>query len=205
MVAGSYSFITRSIAFLSSNSPAATMTFLSNPTEKKRESGTRSRTRQIGRALCESSSSTSHEPTKPLAPVAAGYYDGVPQSRGLAADGKYVYVAEKTDGLSIYSNDLATSVRTGTTVVPDHIALGQNYPNPFNPATTIAIELKEKALVTLEVYNYLGQRVATLMNGVVPAGMSTVSFDGTSLSSGVYLYRLQANGQTIAKKMTLLK
>jgi hypothetical protein len=143
--------------------------------------------------------------SNPLAPVESGYYDGVPQSRGLAADGKYVYVAEKTDGLTVYSNDVATSVHTANAVMPETMVLHQNYPNPFNPTTNIAIELKEKAFVSLEVFNYLGQRVAVLLNGQMPSGAFNVPFDGAAFSSGIYVYRLQANGVTIAKKMTLLK
>lgn len=143
--------------------------------------------------------------SNPSVPVEDGYYDGVPQSRGLFADGRYIYVAEKVDGLTIYSNDLISSVGTDGTLIPDAITLNQNYPNPFNPATTITIELKERAHVSLEVFNSLGQRVVILLNDQLPAGKSVVSFDGSKLSSGIYLYRLQANGVTISKKMTLLK
>ncbi len=143
--------------------------------------------------------------TNPSSPVEDGYYDDVPQSRGVTANGRYVYVAEKIDGLTIYSNDLVTSVEDEFSNIPENITLHQNYPNPFNPTTNIAFELKEKAFVSLEVFNSLGQRVAVLLNNQLSAGLTNVSFDGSLLSTGVYLYRLQANGVTIGKKMILIK
>jgi hypothetical protein len=141
----------------------------------------------------------------PSIPVEDGYYDGAPQSRGLTANGKYVYVAEKADGLTIYSNDLVTSVADKDAMIPEYITLHQNYPNPFNPTTKIVVELKEKAFVSLEVFNMLGQRVATLLSNQLESGSYNLSFEGSSLSTGVYLYRLVANGVTITKKMTLIK
>ncbi|MFZ4621533.1 MAG: T9SS type A sorting domain-containing protein [Bacteroidota bacterium] len=143
--------------------------------------------------------------TNPAAPVEDGYYDGVPQSRGVAADGKYVYVAEKGDGLTVYSNDLVTSVGNENGMIPESNVLHQNYPNPFNPSTTISFELKQNATVSLEVFNTLGQRVAVLMSGRIAAGSYTVPFNGTGLASGIYLYRMQANGVTFSKKMSLMK
>ena len=143
--------------------------------------------------------------SNPSSPVEDGYYDGVPQSRGLVVNGKYIYVAEKTDGLTIYSNDLITSGVNENAKIPEAITLRQNFPNPFNPTTNIAIELKEKAFVSLEVFNSLGQRIAVLLNNQMTAGSFNIPFDGSSFSTGVYLYRLQANGVTIAKKMMLIK
>jgi hypothetical protein len=143
--------------------------------------------------------------SNPASPIEDGYYDFVAQSRGVTADGKYVYVAEKADGLTIYSNDLVTSVREEDALIPEQIKLNQNYPNPFNPSTNIVLELKGSAFVSLEVFNSLGQRVVTLLKDQLAAGSYNVAFDGSSLSTGVYMYRLQANGVTFAKKMTLIK
>ena len=142
--------------------------------------------------------------TNPAAPVEAGYYDGVPQSRGVTANGAYIYTAEKVDGVSIYHNDLVTSVGGGGSV-PGKFDLSQNYPNPFNPTTNIAIELPERAFVTLEVYNVLGQRVGVLLRGQMPEGSFTVPFNASALSSGTYIYRLQANGFSSVRKMMLVK
>lgn len=141
----------------------------------------------------------------PSLPVEAGFYDDVPQSRGVAVNGKYVYVAEKGDGLTVYSNDLVTSIYGDENFIPESIALYQNYPNPFNPTTQITFELNESAFVSLEVFNSVGERVAVLLNEQLSAGVKTVTFDASSLSTGVYLYRLNVNGVSLGKKMILLK
>ncbi|HTK81611.1 MAG TPA: choice-of-anchor D domain-containing protein [Bacteroidota bacterium] len=79
--------------------------------------------------------------------------------------------------------------------VPDAYELHQNYPNPFNPATTISFELPEEALVTLKVYNVLGQEVATLMDQEqMEEGSQEVEFNAGNLASGVYFYRIVAQG-----------
>lgn len=89
--------------------------------------------------------------------------------------------------------------------LPRAVTLKQNYPNPFNPVTQIRFELPESSDVRLDVFNIQGQRVATVVNETRSAGTHTVSFDASTLASGVYLYRLQAGSQVFTKKMTLLK
>jgi hypothetical protein len=95
-----------------------------------------------------------------------------------------------------------------STVVTD-FTLEQNYPNPFNPATSIPYQLKERSKVTLEVYNTLGQKVATVVDAVQERGNYAANFNATSLASGMYFYRLTAQGasQTFVqtRKMMLLK
>lgn len=91
------------------------------------------------------------------------------------------------------------------TVLPATYALARNYPNPFNPATEIAFALPQAGPVRLAVYDMLGREVAVLVDGVKPAGRHTVTFDADHLSSGVYLYRLEAAGQTLTRTMLLLK
>lgn len=94
---------------------------------------------------------------------------------------------------------------------PDQYKLMQNYPNPFNPVTTIEFALPEDGLVTLKVYNILGQEVATLINHeVMTSGTNEVTFDATSLASGVYYYRMifnegQPNQFMKVMKMMLVK
>ena len=85
------------------------------------------------------------------------------------------------------------------------ISLSQNYPNPFNSATTISFDLSESGPVTLSVYNMLGQKISTLVNGSLEKGRHTVRFDGEPLASGTYLYRLEAAGQVVQKQMLLAK
>jgi len=83
--------------------------------------------------------------------------------------------------------------------------LQQNYPNPFNPTTQIAFDLKQGGPVTLKVYNLMGQEVATLLNGQTEAGHHTISFDGSNLPSGTYIYTLQAADLKISRMMILAK
>ncbi len=89
--------------------------------------------------------------------------------------------------------------------LPDRFELGDNYPNPFNPTTNISYSVSRPVHVRLQVYNILGQLVATLVNRKQNAGKYQVSFDASRFSSGVYIYRLQAGDFIQTKKMTLLK
>lgn len=105
--------------------------------------------------------------------------------------------------LSISSSE-ATSV-TEDGELPSKITLSQNYPNPFNPTTMIRFALPQSEFVTLRVYDTVGRQVATLVNGQTAAGMHQVTFDATNLSSGVYIYQLQAGSQILNSKMILVK
>jgi len=90
--------------------------------------------------------------------------------------------------------------------LPVYVRLKQNYPNPFNPATQIQFELPAQQVVNLSVYDLTGRQVATLVqNESIQAGVHTVSFDATNLSSGVYMYRLQAGSVVLTRKLTLVK
>ncbi len=84
-------------------------------------------------------------------------------------------------------------------------ALYQNYPNPFNPTTEISYQIPTSGRVVLKVYDILGREVARLVDRMQEAGMHSVEFDGKNFSSGIYLYRLTLNGQTMIKKMEILK
>ncbi len=88
---------------------------------------------------------------------------------------------------------------------PLRFQLYQNYPNPFNPSTNITFDLAKAGPVTLEVYDIVGRKVAELVNEVKSAGSYSVTFDASSLSTGMYLIRLQAGQTTQTQKMTLLK
>jgi hypothetical protein len=88
---------------------------------------------------------------------------------------------------------------------PYEFELSQNYPNPFNPSTNISFTLPEAGIVSLKVYNVLGQEVATLANQRFGSGSHSLSFDASLLSSGVYIYRLQAGNKVQTKKMLLVK
>ena len=105
-------------------------------------------------------------------------------------------------------DDRSVTLSSGT--VPVGYSLSQNFPNPFNPSTMIRYELPEAGNVQLEVFNMLGQRVASLVSGVQPAGNWTVSWNGTDdagkhLTTGVYIYRLSTSKSVLTRKMILLK
>jgi hypothetical protein len=94
--------------------------------------------------------------------------------------------------------------------LPTSFFLAQNYPNPFNPTTSISFGLPKTAIVTLDIYNLLGQHVKTLLDGNLNAGYKTIIWDGkdeagASVSSGLYFYKLDTGSFKESKKMTLLK
>ena len=93
---------------------------------------------------------------------------------------------------------------------PRSFALFQNHPNPFNPVTQISYQLPQDCRVRVTIYNVRGQRVRTLYDGRQSAGRHTLNWDGRDtggrpLSSGIYLYRLEAGQFHQTKKMTLMK
>jgi hypothetical protein len=142
-------------------------------------------------------------------------FDGASQSEWLE---KTVMVPLQQGGNSIqmelswgwmYLDYLAVpSIISGTAppgnAAPLRFALEQNYPNPFNPTTTIRFQLPGQGHVILAVYDLLGRKVAELINGVRQSGSYAVSFDGSHVASGVYIYRLQAEGFVRSRKMIVL-
>jgi hypothetical protein len=89
--------------------------------------------------------------------------------------------------------------------IPAFIVLSQNYPNPFNPVTTIEYYLPEPSAVTLDIYDILGRKIETVVNGNQAAGHHTVFWNAIRNPSGVYFYRLKAGDFSLSKKMLLLK
>ena len=89
--------------------------------------------------------------------------------------------------------------------LPSIFSLSQNYPNPFNPSTSINFSLPLRANVLLEVYSPLGEKVITLINENKEAGMYEVNFNASNLTSGIYIYRIQAGEYIQSKKLLLLK
>ena len=94
--------------------------------------------------------------------------------------------------------------------IPAEFALAQNYPNPFNPSTTINFSLSKSEQVQLQVFNLVGEHIITLINGQYQSGTHTAKWNGRDAAgnqvvSGVYLYRLQTESQTLTRKMVLIK
>ncbi len=111
---------------------------------------------------------------------------------------------ETPDSYSQFSSSPHKS-QSLTKHIPSQFSLEQNYPNPFNPSTAIRYALPQSELVTLKVYDMLGKEVKTLVNAYQPAGLYSGKFDGTQLSSGIYVYKIQAGEFTKSKKMLLTK
>lgn len=118
----------------------------------------------------------------------------------------YTYTLESVDVNG------SSEVLAATSATPDapngvvaKFALDQNFPNPFNPETNISFELAEASNVSLRIFNLVGQEVATLVSGPQAAGRHTVNFDASSLTSGMYIYRLEAGAFSATRKMILMK
>lgn len=101
--------------------------------------------------------------------------------------------------------EMVTSVNRFSGDVPARFALEQNYPNPFNPSTEIVYSQPSSSFVTLKVFDALGREIATLVNDFRPQGTYTVPFNASGLSSGLYVYRLQAGNFVSSKKMVVMK
>jgi len=103
-----------------------------------------------------------------------------------------------------FINDIQVGIENEA--LPTKFYVAQNYPNPFNPTTTIRFGLVNESNVDLRVYDILGQEVAVLINNqLMSSAHHEVNFNASSLASGTYIYRLQANNKVITKKMLLLK
>ena len=126
-----------------------------------------------------------------------------PTSRYLYAGGAH---ASDATLQGVFRTQLApVSVHEIPPGLPADFVLYQNYPNPFNPSTKIAYDLPERGFVTLKVYNVLGQKVATLVEGEVSPGYHEANFDATGLTSGMYFYRLHAGTFSQTKRLMLMK
>jgi len=111
---------------------------------------------------------------------------------------------EYADINSALTTGIITGVEGQANVV-NKFELAQNYPNPFNPTTVISYTIPEASEVTLKVYDVLGKEVATLVNGFQAANSYKVNFNAASLSTGVYIYKIEAGNFSMTKKMLLLK
>lgn len=122
-----------------------------------------------------------------------------------ASDGLLERWADESFKIELLRQAITTSNSKDDLLIPREIQLHQNYPNPFNPTTQIRYDIPNQAQVRIEVYNTLGRRVATLVNESKSAGQYVTSFDAYGLSSGIYIYRLQAGSFIQTRQMMLIK
>ena len=140
--------------------------------------------------------------------LAKSGYNGDSTWRGKIMDFSIYDRVLTSDEILFLAEQNSTAVADESAInnLPQEYNLLQNYPNPFNPSTTIFFNLKKKSNVNITVYDMLGHQVAELLNEVKEAGQFSVQFDGSNLSSGMYLCRMQNDNQQIfTKKMMLLK
>ena len=149
--------------------------------------------------------------TIPAGAAAWQFTSGAKFSYVVTVAGAYTYyctVHGAPDGSGMAGSFTAASV-TGIAEIPSPVPaafrLEQNYPNPFNPATTIRYSIPQREQVTVRVFDVQGKVVATLVNGEQGEGDHQVTFDGSKLSSGVYLYRIQAGGLIATKKLLVVR
>jgi hypothetical protein len=123
----------------------------------------------------------------------------------LVVSGSFLYAG--TRGTGVWRrplSEMVTSVKELSTGVPTQFSLSQNYPNPFNPKTSFQLRVASFELVTIEVLDVMGRKVATLLRGVRAPGIYTVSWDAKGLPSGVYFCRMQAGQFSTVRKAILL-
>lgn len=113
--------------------------------------------------------------------------------------------AGRSDGLWYMDISVWTDLNEPAPNKPSGFDLSQNYPNPFNPKTTIAYEIPQAGHVTLKVFDLQGRQIATLVDAYQNTGRFEVTFDGSRLASGVYVYQLLMDGRRISRKMILTK
>ena len=154
-------------------------------------------------------------PVQNIAGIMTGYAE---QTGNYIADFTWtVYADDGMDEVEATNGPRTITVDVGwylgvddVAAIPGVFALHQNYPNPFNPVTTIRYDVPKQALVTMEIYNLLGQRVATLVNGIQEPGYHAILWNGTNMhgaamSSGMYFYHIQAGDYRAVKKLILVK
>lgn len=123
-----------------------------------------------------------------------------------------IYISDEDYGLFLFSlqDTTTTGIDLSVKNIPTYYKLHQNFPNPFNPATTIQFEIPEQTFVNLDIYNLLGQKIRTLLSGIVSSGIHAISWNGKDdqqdpVPSGIYFYKMTADGFNEIKKMILAK
>ena len=132
---------------------------------------------------------------------------GLPSGKNLGGlDGRLQYRLKQIDfdGKFEYSEIIAVETHRGVSL-PKEFELQQNYPNPFNPSTSIEYSVPSSEYVSLKIYDIIGNEVATLVNEQKSAGNYEVKFNASSLTTGMYIYKINAGSFTKVRKMMLVK
>ena len=148
-------------------------------------------------------------PNAPVGDVQIIFDNSLPRNNGLATNAVNGAIFPTLIN-GIFTVTQATGANGHARVIPTAFSLGQNYPDPFNPSTNIEYSIPERTYVKMEVYNLLGRKVATLVDGQEKAGIHRVTWDGRNtsgerLASGIYFYRIRAGDFIFTRKMLLLR
>jgi hypothetical protein len=117
----------------------------------------------------------------------------------------YIFAGTGTYGYRRPLSELIIGIQPISMVIPEQYKLHQNYPNPFNPVTKISFDIAKTGFVSIVVYDALGRKVETLVSQQMNAGSYNMDFNGAELTSGVYFYKMEANGFANVKRMVVLK
>jgi hypothetical protein len=142
--------------------------------------------------------------SNPTNPINVGYYFTHEDIRDMEAQGEYLFTTSPSE-FRVYQVDALTGVALPVKITPNKFKLYPCYPNPFNPSTVIRFSLPYTALTKLTIYDVTGRQVKVLTNEVLNAGDHRLTFNGSSLSSGVYFIRLEAGHHMQTEKLILLK
>ena len=139
-----------------------------------------------------------------------GLYDAPPVDHAwrvsfTSTSGDHVENFEHNTNFTDIQWPVATSIDGDEINQPSDYALYQNYPNPFNPETNIRFNLINPGFVSLKVYDILGREVVTLIEENMEAGLHELTFDASSINSGIYLYRIETDNFVESKRMILIK
>ncbi len=117
----------------------------------------------------------------------------------------YSFAVRNNGGITRVYYFRGGGIKQLSSLLPDQFELSQNYPNPFNPVTSIRFAVKKYGLVKLSVYDVSGREVYEAVDDILKPGTYEVNLNASSLSSGIYFYRLQTEGFTATRKMILVK
>lgn len=154
--------------------------------------------------------------SNPDAPTEVAWYDTYPSNNAESYNGCWgvymfpsqkIIASDRQTGLYVLraSISLTGTGNNSSAIVPGKFSLEQNYPNPFNPSTSIRYSLIKSELITLKIFDILGNEVSTLVNERQDAGVYNVNFNAVNLPSGNYFYRINAGDYQETKLMTLIK